>query len=388
MENGLAIHMLTEKKYPLSQELLSKMLSKKLEVDHESSQAFELLSSVSVIKLIRKDLPFSVSCFTDCGVGVVEVDDAVVADGSTAPFDPTDLEGNSQLALKQVSGSRLVRTDLGWVGKRVMEHIDGWGGSMRFGGMDWGREPGIAACDLKVDWNMFNEISKRKVMAILLQVVISDCKVEREKYDAEDYHTNSNNDEDDDESDDDDDVEEYDSDMDTTNVAMIRDHACDLKVDWNMFNEISKRKVMAILLQSRKELYASRKWRQESDGAKIGNLFRFFQVVISDCKVEREKYDAEDYHTNSNNDEDDNESDDVEEYDSDMDTTNVNEALLHLPISRNSVYANVVEKVTEAFEVQQVLMIDCARVGMNDCKRIAVKLRGGKKDIITDNKLS
>ncbi|GJX11144.1 hypothetical protein Tco_0201003 [Tanacetum coccineum] len=43
MENGLAIHMLTEKKYPLSQELLSKMLSKKLEVDHESSQAIELL---------------------------------------------------------------------------------------------------------------------------------------------------------------------------------------------------------------------------------------------------------------------------------------------------------------------------------------------------------
>ncbi|GJY87730.1 hypothetical protein Tco_0502358, partial [Tanacetum coccineum] len=43
MENGLAIHMLTEKKYPLSQEMLSRMLGKKLEVDHESSQAFELL---------------------------------------------------------------------------------------------------------------------------------------------------------------------------------------------------------------------------------------------------------------------------------------------------------------------------------------------------------
>ncbi|GJX89631.1 hypothetical protein Tco_0341645 [Tanacetum coccineum] len=39
MENGLAIHMLTEKKYPLSQEMISKMLKKKLEVDHESSQA-------------------------------------------------------------------------------------------------------------------------------------------------------------------------------------------------------------------------------------------------------------------------------------------------------------------------------------------------------------
>ncbi|GJS33795.1 hypothetical protein Tco_0532177 [Tanacetum coccineum] len=37
MGNGLAIHMLTEKTYPLSQEMISKMLKKKLEVDHESS---------------------------------------------------------------------------------------------------------------------------------------------------------------------------------------------------------------------------------------------------------------------------------------------------------------------------------------------------------------
>ncbi|GKF61118.1 hypothetical protein Tco_0181172 [Tanacetum coccineum] len=47
MQNGIAIHMLTEKKYPLSQEMISKMLKKKLEVDHESSQAFELLSTAS-----------------------------------------------------------------------------------------------------------------------------------------------------------------------------------------------------------------------------------------------------------------------------------------------------------------------------------------------------
>ncbi|GJU69053.1 putative ribonuclease H-like domain-containing protein [Tanacetum coccineum] len=44
MKNRLAIHMLTEKKYPLSQEMISKMLKKKLEVDHESSQGIELLS--------------------------------------------------------------------------------------------------------------------------------------------------------------------------------------------------------------------------------------------------------------------------------------------------------------------------------------------------------
>ncbi|GKC92793.1 hypothetical protein Tco_1158235 [Tanacetum coccineum] len=48
MQNGIAIHMLTEKKYPLSQEMISKMLKKKLEVDHESSQAFKLLSTNGV----------------------------------------------------------------------------------------------------------------------------------------------------------------------------------------------------------------------------------------------------------------------------------------------------------------------------------------------------
>ncbi|GJZ95565.1 hypothetical protein Tco_0667899, partial [Tanacetum coccineum] len=51
MQNGIAIHMLTEKKYPLSQEMISKMLKRKLEVDHESSQAFELL------RFIRSQIP-------------------------------------------------------------------------------------------------------------------------------------------------------------------------------------------------------------------------------------------------------------------------------------------------------------------------------------------
>ncbi|GJU53216.1 hypothetical protein Tco_1226930 [Tanacetum coccineum] len=45
MNNGLAIHMLTEKKYPLSQEMLSKMLSTRLEVDYESSKAIRILAS-------------------------------------------------------------------------------------------------------------------------------------------------------------------------------------------------------------------------------------------------------------------------------------------------------------------------------------------------------
>ncbi|GKC43340.1 hypothetical protein Tco_1061062 [Tanacetum coccineum] len=42
MDNGIAIHMMIEKKYPLTQKMLSKMLSRKLEVDHENEMAFEL----------------------------------------------------------------------------------------------------------------------------------------------------------------------------------------------------------------------------------------------------------------------------------------------------------------------------------------------------------
>ncbi|GJW54391.1 hypothetical protein Tco_0098476 [Tanacetum coccineum] len=46
MHTGLAIHMMIEKKYPLTQEMLSRMLSRRLEVDQESKMAFELLRFV------------------------------------------------------------------------------------------------------------------------------------------------------------------------------------------------------------------------------------------------------------------------------------------------------------------------------------------------------
>ncbi|GKA18863.1 hypothetical protein Tco_0698778 [Tanacetum coccineum] len=51
-----SIHMLTEKKYPLSQEMITKMLNKILEVDHESTQAYELL------KFIRSQVAGSREC--------------------------------------------------------------------------------------------------------------------------------------------------------------------------------------------------------------------------------------------------------------------------------------------------------------------------------------
>ncbi|GKC26794.1 hypothetical protein Tco_1034088 [Tanacetum coccineum] len=46
MNNGFVIHIMVEKKYPLSQDILSKMLSRKLEVDHQSEMGYELIRFV------------------------------------------------------------------------------------------------------------------------------------------------------------------------------------------------------------------------------------------------------------------------------------------------------------------------------------------------------
>ncbi|GJT62199.1 putative reverse transcriptase domain-containing protein [Tanacetum coccineum] len=60
MQNGIAIHMLTEKKYPLSQEMITMMLNKRLEVDHESTQAYELLKFIrSQLRMKSLKLQFS-----------------------------------------------------------------------------------------------------------------------------------------------------------------------------------------------------------------------------------------------------------------------------------------------------------------------------------------
>ncbi|GJX18287.1 hypothetical protein Tco_1396504 [Tanacetum coccineum] len=42
MDTGVAIHMMVENKYPFTQEIFSRMLSRRLKVDHESEMAFEL----------------------------------------------------------------------------------------------------------------------------------------------------------------------------------------------------------------------------------------------------------------------------------------------------------------------------------------------------------
>ncbi|KAB1215213.1 CRS2-associated factor 2, mitochondrial [Morella rubra] len=46
-----------------------------------------------------------------------------------------------------------------------------------------------------------------------------------------------------------------------------------------------------------------------------------------------------------------------------------------IKLTRNGVYVNVVDRVREAFEVEEVVRLDCTHVGASDCKKIGVKLR-------------
>ncbi|GJZ41475.1 ribonuclease H-like domain-containing protein [Tanacetum coccineum] len=47
MDTGFVIHMMVEKKYPLLQDTLSKMLSKRIEVDHQSEMGYELIRGIN-----------------------------------------------------------------------------------------------------------------------------------------------------------------------------------------------------------------------------------------------------------------------------------------------------------------------------------------------------
>ncbi|GJR13008.1 putative reverse transcriptase domain-containing protein [Tanacetum coccineum] len=53
MNPGVAIHMMIEKKYPLTQEMLLRMLNRRLKVDYESEMAFELLRFTKITTYTR-----------------------------------------------------------------------------------------------------------------------------------------------------------------------------------------------------------------------------------------------------------------------------------------------------------------------------------------------
>ncbi|GJW28345.1 hypothetical protein Tco_0045220, partial [Tanacetum coccineum] len=74
MDNGISIHMMVEKKYPLIQEMLSKMLNRKLEIDHESEMAFELL------RFTRSQLQKELKIYSLGSTNIVE---QITANGDT-----------------------------------------------------------------------------------------------------------------------------------------------------------------------------------------------------------------------------------------------------------------------------------------------------------------
>ncbi|GJX74813.1 hypothetical protein Tco_0313408 [Tanacetum coccineum] len=84
MHTGIAIHMMIEKKYPLTQEMLSRMLSRRLEVDQESEMEYELLRFIVSCKglLVYKRDPnllvytsISLSCLQDlAGINIMLVE--------------------------------------------------------------------------------------------------------------------------------------------------------------------------------------------------------------------------------------------------------------------------------------------------------------------------
>jgi len=55
--------------------------------------------------------------------------------------------------------------------------------------------------------------------------------------------------------------------------------------------------------------------------------------------------------------------------------------LLFLALGRNGVYVNVLHRVRDAFESEEVVRLDCSSVGTSDCKRIGVKLRVNSIDL-------
>ncbi|KNA21663.1 hypothetical protein SOVF_041190 [Spinacia oleracea] len=46
-----------------------------------------------------------------------------------------------------------------------------------------------------------------------------------------------------------------------------------------------------------------------------------------------------------------------------------------MKLTRNGVYVNVVQRVRDAFDTEEVVRLDCTYVGTSDCKRIGVKLK-------------
>ncbi|GJZ59023.1 ribonuclease H-like domain-containing protein [Tanacetum coccineum] len=129
MENGMAIHMLTEKKYPLSQEMISKMLKKRLEVDHESTQAIELLRFIRSQNRSRRGINTapSTSSTNDVNTAGPQVSTASPNVNTASPQVSTvSFSDNVVYAfmVKNPNGSNLLHQNLEQIHEDDLEAID------------------------------------------------------------------------------------------------------------------------------------------------------------------------------------------------------------------------------------------------------------------------
>ncbi|GJT68003.1 hypothetical protein Tco_1019483 [Tanacetum coccineum] len=126
MDNGIAIHMMIEKKYPLTQEMLSKMLSRKLEVDHETEMAFELLRFIRVLD--EEQLAFLVD------LGITDGQDNQPTIIHNAAFHTDDLDAydsdcddiSSAKAVLMANLSSYSSVVLSKLSKQMSNHVTNW----------------------------------------------------------------------------------------------------------------------------------------------------------------------------------------------------------------------------------------------------------------------
>ncbi|GJY23841.1 hypothetical protein Tco_0397499 [Tanacetum coccineum] len=96
MHTGIAIHLMIENKYPLTQEMLSKMLSRRLEVDQESKMEFELLMFIRK-ETVFGELPLLLAYLPDKKRGIFLDDDSGSIDSKVSGQGKSDLTNLDEL---------------------------------------------------------------------------------------------------------------------------------------------------------------------------------------------------------------------------------------------------------------------------------------------------
>ncbi|GJT45280.1 hypothetical protein Tco_0953995 [Tanacetum coccineum] len=113
MDTGIAIHMLVERKYPLTQEMLSRMLSRRLEVDHESKMAFEFLrftrSQIKMIVGIKRHVQVTAASYEVFAAGYVSTVEKI---SPVRPGERVSVDGVKECLVKVLASKELLVNEI------------------------------------------------------------------------------------------------------------------------------------------------------------------------------------------------------------------------------------------------------------------------------------